>query len=140
MTFNSERDKKSAEAILASLRKESRGKSQVTTVRPDARPYKGDVRTSYCTGAGFEELIVPENVWSKNIFILQRVSGKGVDCKLFYEFTDPTNMESWLVFNCEQNPFKILDLTKEVPNNRYHAIAGARAKILNQAGIHKLKK
>ena len=126
----------------------------MTTVRPDARPYKGDVRSSYdeiknelwtywqqyCTGAGFEELIVPENVWSKNIFILQRVSGNRADIKLFFEFRDPTNMESWLVFNCEQNPFAILDLTKEVPNNRYHDIAGPRAKTLEMAGIHKLKK
>ena len=93
-----------------------------------------------CSGAGFEELIVPENVWSKNIFILQRVSGKGADFKLYYEFTDPTNMESWLVFNREQNPFSVLDLTKEVPNNGYHAIAGSRAKTMNVAGIHKLKK
>ena len=131
VVFNSERDKKSAEGILARLREDSKGKSKVTTVRPDARPYKGDVRKSYdeiknklwtywqqyCTNKGFEQLIVAEHVWSKNIFILQRVSGKGADSKLFYEFTDPTNMESWLVFNREQNPFDILYLTKEVLNN-----------------------
>ena len=118
VVFNSERDKKSAEGILARLRKDSKGKSKVNTVRPDARPYKGDVRKSYdeikneiwtywqqyCTNKGFEQLIVAEHVWSKNFFILQRVSGKGADSKLFYEFTDPTNMESWLVFNLEQNP------------------------------------
>ena len=93
-----------------------------------------------CIGAGLEHLIVPENVWSKNIFNLQCVSGKGAETKLFFEFTDPTNMESWLVFNREQNPFSLLDLTKEVPNNRYHAIAGSRAKTMKVAGIHKLKK
>ena len=131
MAFNSERDKKSAEGILARLRKDPKGKSKVTMMRPDARPYKGNVRKSYdeikneiwtywqqyCTNKGFEQLIVAEHVWSKNIFILQRVSGKGADSKLFYEFTDPTNMESWLVFNREQNPFHILYLTKEVLNN-----------------------
>ena len=83
---------------------------------------------------------MPENVWSKNIFILQRVSGKGAETKLYFEFTDPTNMESWLVFNREQNPFSRLDLTKEVPNSRYHDIAGPRAKTLEKSGIHKLKK
>ena len=126
----------------------------MTTVRPDARPYRGDVRDSFdemktelwnfwqqtCIGARIEHLIVPENVWSKNIFILQRVSGNGKEVKLFYEFTDPTNMESFLVLNPEQNPFKILDLTKEVPSKRYHTIAGSRAKTLNTAGIHTLKK
>ena len=77
-------------------------------MRPDAKPFKGDVRKGYveiknmlytywqqyCNKTGNEGLIVPENVWSKHIFILQRVTGKGADVKLFYEFTDPTNMES----------------------------------------------
>ena len=94
----------------------------------------------YCTRAGFEHLIVPENVWSKNIFILQRVSGKGAETKLYFEFTDPTNLESWLVFNREQNPFSGLDLTKEVPNSRYLEIAGSRTKTLAKSGIHNLKK
>ena len=144
----------SAEGILASLRKDSKSKSKVTTMRPDAKPFKGDVRKGYdeiknllytywqqyCNKTGNEGLIVPENVWSKHIFILQRVSGNGKEVKLFYEFTDPTNMESFLVLNPEQNPFEILDLTKEVPNNRYHTVAGSRAKTLNMAGIHTLKK
>ena len=147
VTFNSERDKKSAEAKMAALRKESKGRSQVTSARPDARPYRGDVRDSFsemktelwnfwkqtCTRAGFENLIVPENVWSKNIFILQRVSGKGAETKLYFEFTDPTNLESWLVFNHEQNPFAGLDLTKEVPNSRYLEINGSRAKTLTKS-------
>ena len=59
---------------------------------------------------------------------------------MFYEFTDTTNMESFLVLNSEQNPFEVLDLTKEVPNERYHRIVGSRAKTLNTAGIHTLKK
>ena len=154
VTFNSDRDKRSAEGILASLRKNSKSKSKVTTMRPDAKPFAGDVRKEYheikrllytywqqyCTKNNHEELIVSENVWSKHIFILQRVTGKGADVKLFYEFTDPTNMKSFLVLNPEQNPFEILDLTKKVPNNQYHTIAGARAKTLNMAGIHTLKK
>ena len=154
MTFNSEREKKSAEAKIAALRKGSKSKSQVTSTRPDARPYRGDVRDSYsemktellnfwkqhCTRAGFEHLIVSENVWSKNIFILQRVSGKGAETKLYFEFTDPTNLESWLVFNREQNPFAGLDLTKEVPNSRYLEIAGSRARTLAKSGIHTVKK
>ena len=113
MTFNSERVKKSAEAKIAAVRKGSKGRSQVTSARPDARPYRGDVRDSFsemkielwnfwkqtCTRAGFEYLIVSENVWSKNIFILQRVSGKGAETKLYFEFTYPTNLDSWLVLH-----------------------------------------
>ena len=139
---------------MAALRKETKGRSKVTTARPDARPYRGDVRDSFsemntelwnfwkqtCTRAGFENLIIPENVWSKNIFILQRVSGKGADTKLYFEFTDPTNLESWLVFNREMNPFDGLDLTKEVPNSRYAEIAGSRAKTLAKSGIQTVKK
>ena len=147
MTLNSDRDKRSVEGILASLRKNSKSKSKVTTMRPDAKPFAGDVRKEYdeikkllCTKTRNKHLIVSENVWSKHIFILQRVTGKGADFKLFYEFTDPTNMESFLVLNPEQNPFEVLDLGKEVPNKRYLAIAGARAKTLNAVGIHILKK
>ena len=140
---------------MAALQKDkTNGGSKVTTVRPEARPYRGDVRDSYTemktelwnywrqTGsrAGFENLIVPENVWSKNIFILQRVSGKGADTKLYFEFTDPTNLESWLVLNREQNPFDGLDLTKEVPNSWYAEIAGPRAKTLAKSGIQTVKK
>ena len=40
----------------------------------------------------------------------------------------------------EQNPFEVLDLSIEVPNELYHSIAGPRAKTLNAAGIHTLKK
>ena len=47
VTFNSDRDKRSAEGILASLRKNSKSKSKVTTMRPDAKPFKGDVRKEY---------------------------------------------------------------------------------------------
>ena len=153
MTFLSERDKKSAEGKLAVLRK-NKGGSKVKTMRPEARPYKGDVRDSYkqmktelwhywqqiCNREGYEYLNVPENVWSKNIFIIQRVSGKGADTKLYFEFTDPTNLESWLVFNREQNPFAGLDLTKEIPNSRYAVIAGSRSKTLAKSGIHTMKK
>ena len=71
---------------------------------------------------------------------MQRVTGRGDDLKMFYEFTDPTNMESFLVLNSEQNPFEVLGLTKEVPNERYHRIVGSRAKTLSTAGIHTLKK
>ena len=123
-------------------------------MRPDAKTFVGDVRKGYkeikkllhtywqqyCNKEGFEHLVVPEDVWSKHIFILQRVTGKGADFKLFYEFTDPTNLESFLVLNPEQNPFEVLELGNEVQNKRHHAIAGARAKTLNAAGIHKLKK
>ena len=132
MTFVSERDKKSAEGKLAALQKSKCG-SSVKSTRPEPHPYKSDVRDSYkqmktelwhywqqiCNRDGYEYLNVPENVWSKNIFIIQRVSRKGADTKRYYEITDPTNLESWLVFNREQNPFDGLDLTKEVPNSRY---------------------
>ena len=154
VTFNSDRDKRSAEATLASLRRNSKGKSKVTTARPDARTFAGDVRKDYgtlrktlyiywqqyCTKSSREELIVSEDEWSKHIYVMQRVTGKGNDLKMFYEFTDPTNMESFLVLNPDQNPFEVLDLTKEVPNERYHRTVGSRAKTLNAAGIHTLKK
>ena len=154
LAFNSERDKKSAEGILAGLRRDSKSKSTVTSLRPDAKTFVGDVRKGYkeikkllhtywqqyCTKEGFEHLIVPEDVWSKHIYIIQKVTGKGADFKLFYEFTDPSNMESFLVLNPEQNPFEVLELGTEVPNKRYQAIAGARAKTLNADGIHKMKK
>ena len=85
MTFVSERDKKSAEGKLAALQK-SKGGSSVKSTRPEPRPYKSDVRDSYkqmktelwhswqqtCNREGYEYLNVPENVWSKNIFIYQR--------------------------------------------------------------------
>ena len=71
---------------------------------------------------------------------MQRVTGKGKNLKMFYELMDPTNMESFLVLNPDQNPFEVLDLTKEVPNKRYHRTVGSRAKTLNAAGIHTLKK
>ena len=112
VTFLSERNKKSAKGKLAALRK-NKGGSKVITMRPEARPYKGDVRDSYkqmktelyhfwqqiCNREGLDYLRVTENVWSRNIFIYQRFSGKGADAKLYYELTDPTNLESWLVFN-----------------------------------------
>ena len=153
MTFVSERDKKSAEGKLAALQK-SKGGSSVKSTRPEPRPYKSNIRDSYkqmktelwhywqqiCNRDGYEYLNVPENVWSKNIFIYQRFSGKGADSKLYYEITDPTNLESWLVFNREQNPFSGLDFSKEVPNRRYAEIAGSRAKTLEQSGIQTMNK
>ena len=116
MTFVSERAKKSAEGKLPTLQK-SKGGSGVKTTRPKPRPYKGDVRDTYkqmktelyqfwlqiCNKEGWDYLRVTENVWSRNIFIYQRLSGKGADAKLYYEITDPTNLESWLVINREQN-------------------------------------
>ena len=93
-----------------------------------------------CNRDGYEYLNVPENVWSKNIFIYQRFSGKGADSKLYYEITDPTNLESWLVFNREQNPFSGLDFLCEVPNRGYAEIAGSRAKTLEQSGIQTMNK
>ena len=86
------------------------------------------------------ELIIAEDTWTKHIFVIQRVLGRGKDLKMFYEFTDPSNMESFLVLNPDQNPFEVLDLNKEVPNERYHRAVGSRAKTLNTAGIHTLKK
>ena len=91
VTFNSDRDKRSAEATLASLRRNSKGKSKVTTARPDARTFAGDVRKDYgelrktlytywqqyCTTSGRQELIVSEDSWIKNIFVMQRVLGRG---------------------------------------------------------------
>ena len=76
----------------------------------------------------------------KNIFINERFSGKGADAKLYYEVLDPTNLESWLVFNREQNPFTGLYFSMQVPNRRYAEIAGTRAKKLSQSGIHTIKK
>ena len=151
MTFLSEREKKSVEGKLAALRK---GGSSVKSTRPEPRPYKGDVRDSYkqmkaelyyfwqqiCNRDSLEYFRVTENVWSRNIFIYQRFSGKGADAKLYYEFTDPTNLESWLVFNREQDPFSGLDFSHEVPNRRYAEIAGTRARELSKFGIHTIKK
>ena len=71
---------------------------------------------------------------------MQRVTGRGEDLKLFYELTDPTNMESFLVLKPDQNPFEVLDLNKDVPNERYHRIVGSRAKTLSTSGIQTLKK
>ena len=76
----------------------------------------------------------------KNILINERFSGKGADAKLYYEVLDPTNLESWLVFNREQNPFTGLDFSMEVPIRRYAEITGTRAKKLSQSGIHTIKK
>ena len=95
VTFNSDRDKRSVEGILASLRKNSKSKSKVTTMRPDTKPFKRDVRKEYneikqllytywqqfCNKTGNEGLIVSENVWSKHIFILQRVTVKEATMK-----------------------------------------------------------
>ena len=69
-----------------------------------------------CNRDGLDYLRVAEDVWTKNIFITQRFSGKGADAKLYFEVLDPTNLESWLVFNREQNPFSGLDFSQEVPN------------------------
>ena len=71
---------------------------------------------------------------------MQRVLGRGKDLKVYFEFTDPTNMESFLVLNPEQNPFEVLDLNKEVPNERYHRAVGSRAKTLKMHSIHTLRK
>ena len=155
VTFNSDRDKKAAEGVLARLRRNSKGKPAVSTQRPDARTYPGDVRPEYnkikqmlfgywqqfCRKNNREDLIVSEDTWKKNIFVIYRVAGRGNDdTKLFFEFTDPSNMESFLVLNPDQNPFEVLDLNKEVPNARYHRAVGDRAKTLNVAGIHTLGK
>ena len=93
-----------------------------------------------CNTDGLDHLRVTEDVWTKNIFINQRFSGKGADAKLYYEVLDPTNLESWLVFNREQNPFTGLDFTMEVPNRRYAVIAGTRAKPLSKSDNHTIKK
>ena len=93
-----------------------------------------------CNRDGLDYLRVAEDVWTKNIFITQRFSGKGADAKLYFEVLDPTNLESWLVFNREQNPFSGLDFSQEVPNRRYAEIAGTRAKKLSKSGIHTIKK
>ena len=154
VTFNSERDKKEAENVLARLRRNSKGKSTVSTARPDAKPFNGDVRPAYseikkklfvywqqfCVANNREDLIVSEDIWNKNIFVINRVTGRGKDMKMFYEFTDPSNRESFLVLNPDQNPFEVLDMNEEVPNARYRKAAGSRAKTLNNAGIHTLKK
>ena len=87
-----------------------------------------------------EDLIVSEDIWNKNIFVINRVTGRGKDMKMFYEFTDPSNRESFLVLNPDQNPFDVLDMNEEVPNALYRKAAGSRAKTLNNAGIHTLKK
>ena len=47
LAFNSERDKKSVEDILAVLRRDSKSKSKGTTWRPDAKTFVGDVRKWY---------------------------------------------------------------------------------------------
>ena len=155
VTFNSDRDKKAAEGVLARLRRNSKGKLAVSTQRPDAKPYPGDVRPEYtkikqmlfaywqqyCRKSNRPDLIVSEDTWKKNVFVINRVIGRGKDdLKLFFEFTDPSNMESFLVLNPDQNPFEVLDLNKEVPNACYHRAVGDRAKTLNVAGIHTLGK
>ena len=153
-SFNSERDKKEAENVLARIRRNSKGKSTVSTARPDAKTFTGDVRPAYnvikqrlfaywnqfCAVHEREDLIVSEDIWNKNIFVINRVTGKGRDMKVFYEFTDPSNRESFLVLNPDQNPFDVLDMNEEVPNAFYRKAAGSRAKTLNNAGIHTLKK
>ena len=93
-----------------------------------------------CNRDGLDYLRVAEDVWTKNIFITQRFSGKWADAKLYFEVLDPTNLESWLVFNREQNPFSGLDFSQEVPNRRYAEIAGTRAKKLSKSGRHTIKK
>ena len=153
VTFNSDREKKAAEGVLARLRRATKGKNQVSTMRPDAKPYPGDVRpeytkikqmlyaywAQYCRKSNRPDLIVSEDIWNKNIFVLNRVSGRG-NLKVYFEFTDPSNMESFLVLNPDQNPFEVLDLNKEVPNACYQRAVGDRAKTLNVAGIHTLRK
>ena len=76
----------------------------------------------------------------ENIFINERFAGKGADAKLYFEVLDPTNLESWLVFNREHNTFEGLDLTLEIPNRQYTDIAGTRAKPICKSGIHTIKK
>ena len=146
------REKAAAEGLLSALRK--KGKAGITSKRPEVRPYIGDVRDSYkqmkvelynywqsvCNLKDLGHLNVTEDVWMKNIFINERFSGKGADTKLYYEVLDPTNLESWLVFNREQNPFTGLDFSMEVPNRRYAEITGTGAKKLSQSGIHTIKK
>ena len=153
-TFNSDRDKKAAEGTLARLRRNSKGKPTISTARPDAKSFAGDVRPEYnelkktlfvywqqfCTKNGRPELIVSEDTWIKNVFVINRVTGRGKDLKMFFEFTDPSNMESFLVLNPDQNPFEVLDMNKEVPNACYLRAVGSRAKTLNVAGIHTLGK
>ena len=96
------REKAAAEGLLSALRK--KGKSKITSKRPEARPYIGDVRDSYkqmkselynywqmiCNTDGLDHLRVTEDVWTKSIFINQRFSGKGADAKLYFKFLDPT--------------------------------------------------
>ena len=154
VSFNSERDKREAENVLARIRRNSKGKSTVSTARPDAKTFTGDVRPAYnvikqrlfgywnqfCAVHEREDLIVSEDIWNKHIFVINRVSGKGRDMKVYYEFTDPSNRESFLVLNPDQNPFDVLDMNEAVPNALYRKAAGSRAKTLNNAGIHTLKK
>ena len=146
------REKAAAEGLLSALRK--KGKSGITSKRPEVRPYIGDVRDSYkqmkvelynywqsvCNLKDLGHLNVTEDVWMKNIFINERFSGKGADAKLYFEVLDPTNLESSLVFNREQNPFEGLDFTIEIPNHWYADIAGTRAKPMSKSGIHTIKK
>ena len=88
-------------------------------VRDSYKQMKAELDTywqSICSQDSLSHLNVAEDVWMKSIFINQRFSGKGADAKRYFEVLDPTNLESWLVFNREQNPFSGLDFSQEVPN------------------------
>ena len=94
-----------------------------------------------CSEQNRDELIVEKNIWDGNVFINERFSGRGSEAKLFYEVIDPSNMESWLIFNREQNPFSGLELHLDIPNRRYSEIAGARVRRKSEHGVHlKMKK
>ena len=49
----------------------------------------------------------------RKIFSLTNVSQEGRRM-LYYEVIDPTNMESWLIYNREQNPFGGLNLNLDI--------------------------
>ena len=100
------------EGLLSALRK--KGRSNITSKRPKARLYMGDLRDSYkqmkaeldtywqsiCSQDSLSHLNVAEDVWMKSIFINQRFSGKGADAKLYFEFLDPTKQAYTLEYSC----------------------------------------
>ena len=105
------------------------------------RPFAGDVRMSYkemkgelhnywlisCNERNRNDLSVELDIWEENIFINERFSGRKKNAKLYYKVIDPTNLEFWLIYNREQNPFGGLNLNLDIPNQRYHKLAGTRA-------------
>ena len=88
------------------------------------RLFAGDVCMSYkemkgelhnywlitCNERNRNDLSVELDIWEENIFINERFSGRKKDAKLYYKVIDPTNMESWLIYNREETPFNSLDL------------------------------